>query len=500
MTQKGDAEHAHPSDSRQMRRTVSTLLVIVATVAAVVIVTHTAPAFAKAAAIPTNIALGDKARASAQDALHALTIKSGAADSQWYRRGVWHYSGTPCWFCATGPGTLAATLWRVNGRRDKALLRKATATFDRAISEHKNPDGSFGNRNLPETQFFGVELGTTYLLLGNHLGNERRASWKAAIEGGASYLIRSKNLTWEANGNINLGQAEYEWLAWAITGKARFRQAYELAWKYAIDPPQSRWPGYGLHLTHSPSVRMPGGAGYLAENGGSGPGFDPEYSMLQLSVASRAFLLSGDPRFGRITDLLWNQLSPLIERSSWLIDARNGTRRSHIDAVTTPGLVVLAQSGKRPDLAKFVDAQTTSGMYATYLSNARDNIGNAGYFRGYGNELGVALLALAAPPVADGPRSLSARDNAESTTHKRPVRRVRAKVLRKGVRVWWKVSGAPGAAPARVDISVDGHRALRLHGATALLHLSAGLHQITVSMRGAPSTAATAVVTVPDLR
>ena len=482
-----------------MRRTVITILAALVSAPAALFLAPAAPALAKASSTPTNIALGNKARDAASEALHALSVKSGAADTQWYRKGVWHYAGTPCWFCATGPGTLAATLWRVNGRRNKRLLHKATATFDRAIADHMNADGSFGDPHFPDTQFFGVELGTTYLLLGNHLGHERRAAWKAAIENGASYLIKSKNLTWEANGNINLGQAEYEWLAWAITGKERFRKAYEVALKYAIDPPQSRWPGYGLHLTHPSDAGMPGGAGYLAENGGSGPGFDPEYSMLQLSVASRAFLLSNDLRFGRIADLLWNQLSPLITTRTWLIDARNGTRRSHVDAVTTPGLVVLAKAGSRPDLAKFVDAQTTSGMYATYLSNARDNTGNAGYFRGYGNELGVALLALAAPPVADSRLSLSSRDRSQRTARQRQVRRVRAKVLRKGVRVSWKVGGHPGSGIDVFDVSVDGHRPLRVHGHASLLHLSAGLHQISVSVDGAGWTAATAVVTVPNL-
>ena len=285
----------------------------------------------------SDSARGDQARLIAGKTLTALTEKTGPADSQWYGSGVWHLKKTDCWPCTVGPATLAATLWRVDGRSESTLFNEAVATFDRTIAARTNANGSFGDTHLPDTQFFGIELGTTYLLLGNRLGPHHRKAWKASIAAAADYLIRHKELTWETNGNVNLGNTELEWLAWAITGEQRFRDAYELSWRYTIHPPQSRWPGYGLHLTRPAGPNGDVGAGYLAENGGSGPGFDPEYTTVQLSVASRAYLLSGDTRFRRLASILWNQLAPRVKRPAWTFDARGGTRRSHEDMLTGAG-------------------------------------------------------------------------------------------------------------------------------------------------------------------
>src|SRR4051794_765062 len=63
-------------------------------------------------------ARGDRARLVATKALSALASRDGRDDSQWYANGVWHLKATPCWPCTVGPATLAATLWRVDGRRD----------------------------------------------------------------------------------------------------------------------------------------------------------------------------------------------------------------------------------------------------------------------------------------------------------------------------------------------------------------------------------------------
>jgi len=330
-----------------------------------------AAGFALALALPaagsTTRMLSASARAAqarliASEALSSLADKAGPSDSQWYADGVWHSKDKACWFCATGPATLAATLWRVNGRTDPRLFKKAVATFDRTIAAKRNSNGSFGEQSLPNTQFFGVELGTTYLLLGNRLGPKHRVAWRKSISGAADYLIRHGDLTWATNGNINLGNTELEWLAWAITGKQRFRNAYELSWRYTIHPSQTRWRGYGLHITREATGTKGAGlgAGYLAESGGKRPGFDPEYTMLQLSVASRAYLLSHDPRFRWLANMLWNQLSPLVKRPAWTLDARNGTRRSNLDMLTTPGMAVLATAGGRNDLLPSLDSQIST--------------------------------------------------------------------------------------------------------------------------------------------
>jgi hypothetical protein len=284
-----------------------------------------------------------------------------------------------------------------------------------------------------------------------------------------------------------------EWLAWAITGKQRFRDAYELSWQYTIHPPQSRWPGYGLQLTRTPSgAKGDVGAGYLAENGGSGPGFDPEYTAVQLDVASRAFLLSGDPRFLWLSNVLWNQISPRVNRHSWTFDARGGTRRSHLDMLTTPAIAVLATAGHRADLMQSLDAQTQIAMYTTYLGNARQNWGNESLYRGYGGELGTALLALASPPTK-GSRMPSAREGRSAPSETRHVTALRTGA---GVRVTWRAIpiGAPHGGP--VDVLVDGRVVKRVSGSKTLLQLASGLHQISIAASGLRPGLST-VVTIP---
>jgi hypothetical protein len=458
------------------------------------------PALGAASPAISDTANGDAVRAVSHDALDALATKSNAADTQWYGDGIWHSSNEQIWFTAAGPATLAATLWRVNGQHDKKLFTESVRTFDRMIRAETRADGSFGGDSVG-TEFFGVELGTTYLLLGNDLDPARRRSWRSAIAQAADYLIVHKDVTWEANGNINLGVTEFEWMAWAITGEQRFHDAFELAWKYTVAPPQARWPGYGLQITRPSRGAGKPGAGYLAENGGKGPGFDPEYSMLQLSIASRAFLLSNDPRFGHLASLLWNQLSPRVSRPDWTLDARSGSRSDHLEPFTSPGLAVLTTAGRRADLAPLAEAQMTTGMYTTYLGNAEQNWGSPGFYRGYGNELGVALLALATPPTHTGDGSTNAAMAGGSSTSasgsgaeaaRGP--RLRATVMETGVRVMWDGGQARVSSQGAFRLSIDGH--LRAgHTPDSLVRLAPGLHQI--SLVDGDSAPTTVIVTVP---
>jgi hypothetical protein len=230
------------------------------------------------------------------------------------------------------------------------------------------------------------------------------------------------------------------------------------------------------------------GAGYLAESGGGRPGFDPEYTMLQLSVAARAYLLSHDPRFRWLANVLWNQLSPLVKRPAWTFDARGGTRRSNLDMMTSPGMAVLATAAGRTDLLPSLDAQTSTAMYTTYLQNARQNWGNGSLYRGYGNELGVGLLALASPPEK-GMRLSSALAVGET-------RHVAAFVKRGVVHVSWRAipAGEPHGGP--VGLLVDGRVMRQVSGSKARLRLAAGLHQISIAANGLRPGLST-VVTVP---
>ena len=64
----------------------------------------------------------------------------------------------------------------------------------------------------------------------------------------------------------------------------------------------------------------------VTESGGGAPGFDPEYSLLQLDDASRLYVESGDRRALRLANLLVNALLPRVD-ADWALDTSGGTRR-----------------------------------------------------------------------------------------------------------------------------------------------------------------------------
>jgi hypothetical protein len=327
-------------------------------------------------------------------AIVSLAQRSGPADRQYFSGGVWHSTDESYWFCDVGPGSAAAALWRTTGRRDGWLHGIALQTFDRAIADHRNDDGSFGVRDeSPDivTMTFGIELGATYLNLLPSLAPARRAQWRSALAGAADFLIRNGNLAWYTNGNVNLGNAELFYLVWRATGESRFKRAYDEALTFTLHPPQSRWQGFGLQLL--PAHASGGQAGYLAESGGAQPGFDPEYTELQLDIASRLFLLSGDTRVRRLGNLLVNALLPRVDPGKWLLDTSGGTRHPQTGRsvpLLTPGLAVMGWVGGRHELATKAVSQldvvrTTYegqlGDYSPYL------------YRGLANEVSVILLA-----------------------------------------------------------------------------------------------------------
>jgi len=334
------------------------------------------------------------------DSIAALSTRSGPADQQYFAGGVWHSADSSCWYCQVGPGTAAAVMWRASGGRNARLRQLALVTFDTAIADHRNGNGSFGApADSPdiESMMFGVELGTALVELRPTLGQRRLRRWTAALSGAANYLIENGNLRWYTNGNINLGNTELFYLAWRVTRKARFKAAYNQSWRFTLDPPQGRWPGFGLRLLPPTSViasgaKVVGRAGYLAESGGSAPGFDPEYTELQLDVATRLYVLSDDPRALRLANLLVNALLTRFDPSDWMINGSNGSRHPgrHVTPLTTPALAVLTMDGKRPDLAKLAVRQ-----FAVINSTYRGDwtYSNVGYYRGYGNEVSVILLA-----------------------------------------------------------------------------------------------------------
>ncbi|MDQ3813508.1 MAG: hypothetical protein M3347_06105, partial [Armatimonadota bacterium] len=199
---------------------------------------------------------------------------------------------------------------------------------------------------------------------------------------------------WYTNGNIELGEAELLYLTWKATGEAEYRDLFELQWHFMMAPPQERWKGFGLRYSKEPAKDDGSdGAGYLAEKGSGEPGFDGNYTQVQLDMASRLYVESRDPRVLRLVHLLLNQLLPRIENENdWTLDMTGGSRQSYKGRFLSPGLAVAAWLGNRPDLATKVSSQFKV-IDREYRAAAKQNWNHPNFYRGLGMAVAVILQA-----------------------------------------------------------------------------------------------------------
>jgi hypothetical protein len=316
-----------------------------------------------------------------------------------FQGGVWtDPEDTTCWACDDGgPATAAATLYVLTGASNPALLDDAEETIDTAIADDQNSDGSFNPTNAPANVgnpiWFGDELGTTFRLLEPYLTAETLAHWQAALSADANYLINSGNTTWYINGNLNLAETELLWLAWQATGNPAFEMDYTNSWGFIVNPPQTEFPGTGWVTVQSPTEPDgSNGEGYFTETGAGGTGWDPYYATLQLDVATRLYLFSGDPRALRVANMIMNLESPLIDRSDWTINTSDGTRHTGMNGsgLVTSAYAVLGFEGGRYDLVAdaLPQIEQEEGSYSGPGQNDPSSR------RAFGNS--VALVALAA--------------------------------------------------------------------------------------------------------
>jgi hypothetical protein len=350
------------------------------------------------------------------DSLTLLAEKSSDKDTQYYEKGLWHFTDKnmeASWPVQGGPGTAAAVLWRWRQRRSgdldaaaKArqtwLHRVAIETFDRAIQDHQNPDGSFADRQKPDTHFFALELAMACLELGDSLPANVRRRWVNTLTAEVDYLIRHNELPnaalsgWYVNGNIELGKAEMVYLVWKITGQRKYKDLFEAQWRHTLSPDPRRWKGFGLvYVTQPAKADGSDGAGYLNESGGNAPGYDGDYAHLQLTVAARLYVESRDPRVLRLINLLVNALLPHVDRTTWVLDATHGSRHSLKFPFHSCGLAVAAWLGGRADLAPLLVDQFNKAIKPMYFGNALQNWGSPGIYRSYGKNVAVLLQAAA---------------------------------------------------------------------------------------------------------
>ena len=339
-----------------------------------------------------------------------LAVRSYAGDSEYFANDRWHSADPVCVPCSLGPAVLAATLAGTANDATSRLLRSvAIASFDAAIASYQQPDGSFADptattpNNEISTIFFGEALGPAFMELRSVLSPAQRARWAATLVAEANYLITDENaLTYYVNGNINLQITELLYYAWRASRSPTLRVAYDASWRFTVNPPAARWPGFGLHLVRGPRhADGSDGSGFLAESGGSTPGADVDYAQLQADVATRLYLYSRDPRALRLANLLVNFL--LSHRiGTWLLDTAGGTRHPQPGRAIpfdSAAIAALAWDGHRADLLRYVSTQ---------LDRLReDTCSNLGYsyhnlYRLLAEDTAVVLKAavLAGPRVA----------------------------------------------------------------------------------------------------
>jgi hypothetical protein len=319
--------------------------------------------------------------------------KSGPRDARYWRNGSFvSVGGQSCWFCYDTAATAAAVLSR-EGRGDVRMRNVAVQTFDHAIRTYQLPDGQFTDGVT--TGFFTVELGISYLELKPYLDSKTRAMWTTSIRRAADALISAGDLTYYINGNVNLRQTEVMWLAWAATGEQRFRTAYEQEWQFTIAPPSARWGAYGLRYTRAATPGSGGsdGAAYLVESGGSAPGYDPSYTMAQLDTATELYVLTRNPRYLWLMNLLFNQDRPRISGAD-ILDATLGSRKNDMIPFMSAGPGILLSSGGRADLLGFWLGQL-GALHLQYRTAVQ--YGGINFYKGTSAWLSVPVLAIEWP-------------------------------------------------------------------------------------------------------
>jgi hypothetical protein len=381
------------------------LTLLLAALACICIAMQNAPS---ADAQPNESALVGHLASVESEVIQSYMGKTGTNPPRHYSDGQWFAEGgIECWFCYAAAGTAAGVLYDegVGGSEYKQV---AIETTNATIADHQVASGVFEGGAGPaaiNTAFYSVQLGLNYIELQDVLTPSTKSAWSASLAAAAHYLVESGQTTWYINGNINLRMAEVMWLAWKITGDHYFDEQYEAEWAFTIAPPQKRWTGYGLQesvVATDPDGAN--GAGYLAESDGEAPGFDPEYTMLQLDTATQMYVLSREARWLRLVNLMYDQLIPLVEvtsppRSAWDLNATGGTRKNEDIPFTTPALYLLVAEGVRPELE--------SGLVAQFTSIENEFQGamsftNANLYRDLAEELSTPMLNEQWPAGIDG--------------------------------------------------------------------------------------------------
>ena len=309
-------------------------------------------------------AIGGEVSASLQSDVTSLVSQQAPGNPN----GLWIGGDLDNWRASSGPGLAAATVAAATG--DATMRADAEQTFDTLIADHEQPNGSF--TALPgapqpqspdiDTMFFVTNLGMALWALRPQMAPSEIASWTAAVTAGANFLVNNGNLTWYTNGNVVVGNDLVMALVYWATGNPTYETDYQQGLSFAVSPPQNRWPGFGLIYTKTPSLPDGSdGAAYFAESGGGAPGFDADYTQVQLDQLTRLYLVTRSPQVLRLVNLVVNQLWPLVNTANFELNTSGGTRHPQANRFipfTSPGLALSASAGGQTYLTPFLQRET----------------------------------------------------------------------------------------------------------------------------------------------
>lgn len=256
--------------------------------------------------------------------------------------------------------------------------------------------------------FYFAQFGQMVFLMAPWLDPAKLEIYKQAFIAHANWYIGpGSNMTTYINPNRNLGPLLGIWLAWKMTGDEGYLQAYEGLWWLNATPPtfpsdptpiianrfpawaalnERNWPGkaftnynsypsttgYGWIQVTAPSLADGSdGSGYFPESAGGvagsganpgpngipGPGFDGDYSQIQLHHLIQLWCWTKDPRYVKYTNMLVNYQLPLLDKTGGLIVFKNSPYATALGPAT-----IVAGSAPLDIGSTVIPANLTSGM------------------------------------------------------------------------------------------------------------------------------------------
>jgi hypothetical protein len=373
-----------------------------------------------------------KAKDIAMSVLSSLPRRASAQGAIYHDGAIWRSPSMDNFATsykeASGAGLMAAILARYDGADENSMLWR--------IAKHDMARLVYGidARNYTLDQDFVLGNLGQFLVISR--GRIDRALWVDTLErfrlacefmhsGGtdATGTTRGSESTWYTNGNREVIETIARWCLkhlLALEGHpdaALWAARYEAQVTWMVGPTGSTSPRSGyIPVLNGGSVygwkenvapvdpNWADGRGWFREAGANGffelndaatfrDGLDCGYSALQLQFMLQLWLLSGEQRFLRYSNALFNEITgdSRINTSTWILDQTTGSRLNQTQSMTFAAHQALVWKGGRTGIT---DADRAS-QFANAMQGMTNNMKSpvSGGMRGYAYDLGSLFLA-----------------------------------------------------------------------------------------------------------